>query len=92
MCQMAPNDESVAVSAMTGAGLSELQRMLVERSAGDSVILELEIPLAEGKLLARLRERGELIEEEYRPADVRLRVRLDPTWAERWQLGRFVAD
>ncbi len=90
--QMAPNDESVAVSAMTGAGLSELQRMLVERSAGDSVILELEIPLAEGKLLARLRERGELIEEEYRPADVRLRVRLDPTWAERWQLGRFVAD
>ena len=89
---MQPNDESsVAVSAVTGTGLSNLQRLLVELSAGDSVTLELEIPFAEGKLLAQLLERGEIIEEEYRASDVRLRVRLDRSWAERWQLERFVA-
>ena len=89
---MLPNDESsVAVSAVTGTGLSTLQRLLVELSAGDSVTLELEIPFAEGKLLAQLRERGEIIEEEYRASDVLLRVRLDRSWAERWQLERFVA-
>ena len=89
---MQPNDESsVAVSAVTGTGLSTLQRLLVELSAGDSVTLELEIPFAEGKLLAQLLERGEIIEEEYRASDVRLRVRLDRSWAERWQLERFVA-
>ena len=85
-------DESVvAVSALTGAGLSNLQRTLVELSAGDSVTLDLEIPMADGKLLAQLRERGEIIEEEYRATDVRLHVRLDRTWAERWQLEKFVA-
>ena len=89
---MQPNDESsIAVSAVTGTGLSTLQRLLVELSAGDSVTLELEIPFAEGKLLAQLLERGEIIEEEYRASDVRLRVRLDRSWAERWQLERFVA-
>ena len=87
-----PNDKTaVAVSALTGAGLPDLQRMLVELSAGDSVTLELEIPLAEGKLVAQLRERGEIIEEEYRATAVWLRVRLDRVWAERWQLERFGA-
>ena len=89
---MDPNDgSSVAVSAMTGAGLPNLQGMLAELSADDSVTLELEIPLAEGKLLAQLRERGEIMAEEYRATDARLRVRLDRTWAERWRLEQFVA-
>ena len=86
------NEPSVAVSALSGAGLPELQRILVELSSGDALTLELVIPQSEGKLLAQLRERGEVIQEEYRASDVLLRVRLDRTWAERWQLERFVPD
>jgi GTP-binding protein HflX len=85
------DESSVAVSAVTGEGLANLQRAVVELSAGDSVTLELEIPMADGKLLAQLREHGEIIEEEYRATDVRLHVRLDRAWAERRQLEKFVA-
>ena len=47
------------------------------------------MPQAEGRLLAHLHQQGEILEESYIDNEVCLRVRLEKTWAERWQLQRF---
>lgn len=81
--------DSISVSGLTGAGLDQLRQVLIEHSFGDLAVLDLQIPLAEGKLLAQLRERGEIIAEEYSTQFVRLHVRLPRTWAERLQLTSY---
>ena len=57
-----------------------------------SVTLDLRIPQSEGRLLSQLHDQGEILESQYDAEDVRLRVRLERTWAERWQLDRFTPN
>ena len=84
-------DDVVAVSAMQGIGLDELRRHIFQLCLESAVTLDLQIPQREGRLLAQLHEQGEVLETHYEDNDVRLRVRLDKVWAERWQLERFEA-
>ena len=82
-------DDAVAISALSGYGLEALRERIRELSLENSVILDLEIPQHEGRLLARLRAEAQILTQDYRDNDVCLRVRLDRDRAARWQLQRF---
>ena len=81
--------DAVGVSALTGFGLEELKREIMGRCQADSVTLDLHIPQDEGKLLATLRARAQVLEQDFLDNQVRLRVRLDKQDADRWKLARF---
>ena len=85
---VAANDR-VAVSALSGVGLDALQEMILHHCSQHDVTLELQIPQREGRLLSQLHEQGEVLERSYDEGDVKVRVRLDRVWADRWQLSRF---
>ncbi|HET6470076.1 MAG TPA: GTPase HflX [Geminicoccaceae bacterium] len=66
------------VSARTGAGLQDLLALIDSRFAGRREVVELEVPHADGALLAWLHERGEVLERSEDAAATRVRVALDP--------------
>jgi GTP-binding protein HflX len=55
------NSESVALSAVTGEGCDALLEMIDRRLESEARILRLEIPLTDGKTLAWLYSRGEVL-------------------------------
>jgi GTP-binding protein HflX len=57
-----PDDSSVTVSALTGAGIPELMDAIRRRQRAEGEILHLSIPASEAKLAARLHELGEVYE------------------------------
>ena len=79
----------VAVSALTGVGLETLKEKILYYCHEGDVTLELQIPQSQGRLLSQLHEQGEILETSYDNKDVRLRVRLDRSRAERLNLERF---
>ncbi|MFH1571810.1 MAG: GTPase HflX [Gemmatimonadota bacterium] len=81
----------VSVSALTGAGLELLREKILYYAQEHDVTLDLRIPQSEGRLLAQLHDCGEVLDTQYEAQEVRLLVRLGRTWAERWQLDRFVS-
>jgi GTP-binding protein HflX len=86
---VAGQEDVVAVSALTGYGLDALKSEIMKRCEADSVTLDLHIPQGEGKLLATLRARTQVLEQDYLDNKVHLRVRLDKGDADRWKLSRF---
>ena len=90
----APNfteqENAVAVSALSSLGLDELKRRIRGICLNDSVTLELQIPQKEGRLLGQLYAEGEILERHFLGNDVHLRILLNRSWAQRWQLERFV--
>lgn len=81
--------KAIAVSALTGQGLDELKRQITARCQANTIILDLSIPQGEGKLLATLRARAQVLQQDFLDNQVRLRVRLDRDDADRWRLARF---
>ena len=82
-------EDVVAVSALTGYGVGALKSEIMNRCQANSVTLDLHIPQGEGKLLANLRARAQVLEQDFRDNQVHLRVRLDKQDADRWKLARF---
>ena len=82
-------DEVVAVSALTGFGMDTLKKKIEEVLMRNSITLDLKIPQQEGRLLSRLRAKGEVLEQDFQNDEVLLRLRLDRMWVDRWQLHRF---
>ncbi|MAF65077.1 MAG: GTPase HflX [Planctomycetota bacterium] len=72
-------EESVVyLSAATGEGLDRLDAVVRERLDARSALLDLFLPLADGRLAASVRGVGGVLEEEViGDAELRLRVRLD---------------
>jgi GTP-binding protein HflX len=70
--------ESIAISARTGAGLDQLQARVAERLTRQLRDLEVEIPLAEGRLLAELSSWSVLVERKYVNEHVWMRLRVPP--------------
>ena len=70
-------------------GLGTLKNRIRECLAADAVTLELHVPQSEGRLLSQLYARSEILTQDYEGNDVHLRVRLNPSHAERLQLNRF---
>ena len=60
-------DDVVILSALTGAGMDELQRTISGRLTSGAQVHQLQVPLADGAALAWLHEHGEVLES--RPAD-----------------------
>jgi len=70
----------VPVSALTGYGLDTLRLSLAGAIADLWEDVDVTVPYAEGELLARVRERGN-VEVEYRDTDVHIRGRVVPSLA-----------
>ena len=82
----------VEVSAISGTGLDDLRERIRARCRQRTVTLDLCVPYAEGRLLSQLHGHGEVLGRSCGPAEVRLRVRLDPQWVGRLSLERFRED
>ncbi len=68
---------SAVVSALTGAGIAELEKMLIELLAPPMRSYEARIPVSAGSLRAFIYDRGEVVREEYlRAQGWRLQLRL----------------
>ncbi len=87
----AEREDAVAISAAEGIGLDQLRARIMSYSEANAVELNLQVPQAEGRLLAQLHSEGEILEERYEANDVLLTVRIEKPQAERWQLERFAA-
>jgi GTPase len=85
----AEQPDRVAISAHTGAGIDILREKILAHCQQHEVTLDLRIPQAEGRLLARLHQQGEILEQNYDADDAHLRVRLGRSWAQKWELDRF---
>ena len=87
----AAQPDAVALSAQTGAGIDALKEKIRFYRDSDDVVLELTVPQSEGRLLAQLRHRAEILHEEFSGDEVRLRLRLEASAADRLRLERFAA-
>ncbi len=81
----------VAISALRGAGLEDLRGALADLLAGDMVAVEALIPYRDGARQAEFHARGQVEEEEFRPAGVFIRGRLPRPIAARFARYRLRA-
>ena len=86
----ADREDAIAVSASQAINLNALRDKIRAYSVAGDVTLELQVPQAEGRLLAYLHQQGQVLAETYTGNDVCLCVRLEKTWAKRWRLDRFI--
>ena len=86
----AAREDAIAISARQAINLDALRDKIRAYSGAGAVTLELQVPQAEGRLLAHLHQQGQVLAETYTGNDVCLCVRLEKTWAKRWRLERFV--
>ena len=86
----AAREDAIAISARQAINLDALCDKIRAYSVAGAVTLELQVPQAEGRLLAHLHQQGQVLAETYTGNDVCLCVRLEKTWAKRWRLERFV--
>ncbi len=76
---------SVAVSAVTGAGMDDLLVTLSDRLRALDTIVELLVPYERGDVLAALHREGEVLGEHHEESATRLRARLDATTTRRFR-------
>lgn len=74
---------AVWISAETGEGLDQLKYAIYKQLDGSRVTLDLNIPQAEGKLLADLHRVGEVLSTQYQGNNVELTVKLSEENAQR---------
>jgi GTP-binding protein HflX len=77
---------SIAVSALTGAGLAELVALLEDEVPRPETLVRVVLPYAEGRLVARIHDEGEILAEEHLEEGTRLEARVGP------QLAAELAD
>jgi GTP-binding protein HflX len=79
---------SVAVSALTGAGIDELLAAVADRLRALETVVELVVPYDRGDVVAALHREGEVLVEVHETSATRVRARLDTAAARRF--GDFV--
>ncbi|MCU1601881.1 MAG: GTP-binding protein HflX [Frankiales bacterium] len=72
---------SVAVSALTGAGLPELVQLLEDEVPRPSELVQVVLPYAAGRLVARIHDEGEVLAEEHLEEGTKLKARVGPQLA-----------
>jgi len=80
----ADNPGSVALSAVTGAGIEELLTTIGDRLRAAASVVELLVPFDRGDVIAALHREGEVIDEEHTEGGTRIRVRVDQAGAARF--------
>ena len=73
--------DAVFVSARTGAGLAELRATLEKRLPRPALTLEVILPYDRGDLVARVHERGEVLQSDHEESGTHLRIRVNETIA-----------
>jgi GTP-binding protein HflX len=77
------HDGSVAVSAITGAGVDDFLRTVGDRLRALTDVVDLFVPFARGDILAEVHREGEVLVETADEDGMRLRARLDDASAHR---------
>ena len=73
-----------AVSALTGAGIDELRRIIADRLRSTADVVELMVPWSQARVLAGVHREGQVLTEAAEEQGMRLRARLEPA-----SLGSF---
>jgi GTP-binding protein HflX len=81
---------SVAVSAVTGAGIEGFLELLGEQVRALTVVTELLVPYERGDVLAALHREGEVLVEVHEERGTRIQARLDEAARGRW--SQFVVE
>ncbi|MBX6749595.1 MAG: GTPase HflX [Micromonosporaceae bacterium] len=81
--------DAIFVSARTGAGLDALRETIERLLPRPAVELDLLVPYDRGDIVARLHERGEVLDTEHTATGTRMRVRVNERFAAR--LAPFTA-
>jgi len=81
---------SVAISAVTGAGIDDLLRTIGDRMRAISVVVELLIPYDRGDIVASVHREGEVVSTANEENGMRIRARLGD--ASTGRLSQFVVD
>jgi GTP-binding protein HflX len=76
---------SVPISAMTGAGISELLQAIGDRLRAATQVVELTVPFDRGDVLAAAHREGEVLVEVHGERSTSLRVRVDAVGAARFR-------
>jgi GTP-binding protein HflX len=81
--EAARRDDVVAISALTGWGLDDLQKRIGERLRQDDQVVEIRVPAEDGSRIAWLHARGEVLDQRVGDDDeIHLSVRLSrDNWA-----------
>ena len=74
---VADHPGSLAVSALTGAGVDELLAAVGDRLRAASGVVELLVPFERGDVVAAVHREGEVLTEQHTDAGTRLQARLD---------------
>jgi GTP-binding protein HflX len=71
----------VTVSALTGEGLPQLLQVLEDEVPRFDTVIDVVLPYADGRLVARIHEEGEILSEEHLETGTRLTARVRPALA-----------
>ena len=82
-------DNSIAISAANKIGLEKLCSKIKAFMDGGFINLNLKIPQSEGRVLSTLKEKGDIIIEDYENNYVIMKLRLEKLVAEKLKLERF---
>ncbi len=82
-------DNSIAISAANKIGLEKLCSKIKEFMDAGFINLNLKIPQSEGRVLSTLKEKGDIIIEDYENNYVIMKLRLEKLVAEKLKLERF---
>lgn len=82
--------DSINISALTGEGLDKLKARLLEIASENEVVVDVDIPQKEGKIVNFIHNHGEIIEREYKGNIVRMRAKMDRRYADK--LEKFMAS
>ena len=83
-------ENSIAISAANKIGLEKLFSKIKEFMDANFINLNLKIPQSEGRLLSTLKEKGDIIIEDYENNDVIMKLRLERLIAQKLKLERFL--
>ncbi|WP_081650238.1 GTPase HflX [Azospirillum brasilense] len=89
LAQTARNPRAVAVSALSGAGIADLDRLLDQRMNAHRQVVDLSVELGDGAALAWLYEKGEVLERRDDEVQAHIQVAIDPADLARFE-KRFV--
>lgn len=81
---LAETPDSVAISALTGAGMDGFFTLLEQKLGEGLIYNSYEIPYEHAGIIALMREVGQVIEEEYTDTGIRLEAGLPVSSARRW--------
>ena len=75
---------SVAIAALTGAGIEGLLTAIGDRLRATANVVELLVPFDRGDVVAAVHREGEVVEEEHTEGGTRIRVRVDQAGSNRF--------